>query len=552
MSRKRKSEENQEIRVKEYNTLPWIHASRTRNFALKNTLDDFLDLTRPKSEHVFFDALMQKGKDFETYIISELSKEHQIYTIVESIDNLYENLDKYDQMTQKAIKDKHPIIYQGLLLDPKRKILGIPDLLVLSNYLPKIFKHNDFSEIPKNVYVVVDIKHSSLEFCVNSYLIRNSGSVPAFKTQLCVYKNLLAGYQKDNVNNAYILGKRTESTILGEINYDTWDNKYEQIANDAIEWLRELDQNKDKWNLLPKPSNKYLYPNLKVDSSWFEFKKEYAMQIKDLTLLWYCGVEKRNLAHSKSIYSFSNRKCNSNNLGIFGDSISYLLDKIIKINQGKKLFDFDVKKFKLPKEKLRIVVDIETVNRETFGVGESSYIFMIGLCYKYERFSGTKCFILEDLNEKKQNELLEQFYKYIRDLTDKFYGKGRKLPVLFHYTKYEPQMFNKIFVSRKNTKILNSISWFDVHKLFKECEFVVKGCFNFKLKDLAKALHSHGLIKNFWKGSIVSGNKAMILAETAYENNDMLALKELEEYNLNDCIILKEIIEFLEGNIFAH
>ena len=76
------------------------------------------------------------------------------------------------------IKKGVPIIYHGILHDYRKKIYGIPDLLVRFDYLGKLFNSechlNNISEKIKNKYVVIEIKYTSLHLYSDGIHINNS------------------------------------------------------------------------------------------------------------------------------------------------------------------------------------------------------------------------------------------------------------------------------------------------------------------------------------------------------------------------------------------
>jgi hypothetical protein len=84
----------------------------------------------------------------------------------------------------------------------------------------------------------------------------------------------------------------------------------------------------------------------------------------------------------------------------------------------------------------------------------------------------------------------------------------------------------------------------------------IVGAFNFSLKTVANALHSHNLIKSCWdsKNKCSNGLMVMILANDLYDNkntniyNNPL-MKDIINYNEIDCKVLFEIHELIRNTL---
>ena len=82
--------------------------------------------------------------------------------------------------------------------------------------------------------------------------------------------------------------------------------------------------------------------------------------------------------------------------------------------------------------------------------------------------------------------------------------------------------------------------------------FRSKGCFKFGLKDIAKAMRSHGMINASIGSSCDSGMTAMVKAWECYNTcedpcNSEIML-DIARYNEFDCKVLWEIITYLRDN----
>ncbi|MEM3062079.1 MAG: hypothetical protein QW303_00845 [Nitrososphaerota archaeon] len=623
-----KMEEN--VNVKNFVYEEWVSASKTRNYVLRDTLLDWLDhwydksqekimfnSTKPvlETEYNFGKFIMNKGKQFEREVVKLIEEkvgQGEFVTIcrdtIESPDRTVE----YEKMTINEISKGTPIIYQGLLMNRSGNLAysyGSPDLLVRSDYLSKLVKISPldqeltFFRAPKLSgnyhYVVVDLKFVTLDLCADGKRIRNSGSIPAYKCQLYIYNHALGKIQGYEPKESYILGRkyRYESkgktysendcfARLGHIQYDGWDREYISESIDAISWIKRLRTEGREWKLFPKPSIPELYPNMtnSCESSWNHVKLEYAKYIGEITLLWNCGYKNRIIAHENGIYSFMDPNCSAEMVGVSSPKQAPILDEIISINRKSNFASvMDRIKVTLNEEvdnqwmkpcKLRITIDFETISSifddfTTLPVAQDgNYLFMIGLAYKVMGQEIVyKMFLAAELSEDAELQMVYQFYKFLRNLTDMHLGKHVPIPPLYHWGQSEKSFFNKLCdqliskfgpdVGEDVEMIRSELEWYDLSECFRKNPIVINGCFNFGLKEVAKRLMELGLIPQLWKSgsSCTNGNMAMIMAQKAYHMSNKIpiiqnpVMKEIMEYNKADCMVIHKIIEVVQRKI---
>ena len=95
----------------------------------------------------------------------------------------------------------------------------------------------------------------------------------------------------------------------------------------ALAWNRSVIKNGAKWSLHP-PTKKELYPNMGISGKYYSTKKKMAEESGELTMLWQCNVNNRNIALENGISSWKDPNCNSEKLGI-GGVRGRVIDKII-------------------------------------------------------------------------------------------------------------------------------------------------------------------------------------------------------------------------------
>lgn len=540
----------------------WIPASKTRNYALQDTLIDWLDYygtsvnnsTTGHSEYSFTKLIMNKGIVFETYVINLIKSKFNASDFVMICTNIKHCLDnafEYEERTKTEILKGTPIIYQPMLMNksgPLSYSYGMPDLLVRSDYLKLIVPTASISETYKapNLngqyhYVVVDIKFTTLELCADGVKLRNSGSIPAYKCQLYIYNHALELIQGYEPSCAYILGRKYkyETSVgkhqgndcfdkLGSIVYQGWDKKYVDETIAAINWIKKCREDGSKWSVLPVPSVVELYPNMSStnESRWSHIKLDYAIKLGEITMLWNCGIKNRQIAHSNNIYSIWDPDCCAEKIGLKKSATSQLIDEIIKINQ-QTTFNSPLDRIKLIKNsnvdnswikptQLRIMVDFEIINNifDDFTAlpksNGGSYLFMIGVAHKAKDMPiAYRAFVLPELTKGAEYEMICQFYDHLRQITDCYVDTNAAIPPLYHWGHIEKSYFTKLLtilsgtISIENkqrlTDINSGLKWHDMLSSFKLNPIVINGCFGFGLKEISNRLFDLDLISSNWK-----------------------------------------------------
>lgn len=567
----------------------------------------------PTNNHFnFIKFIMEKGKEFELLIIELIKKkvnQDEFVTVCHNMIDYNNKILEYEETTIEHIKKGTPIIYQAILMNRSGELsysYGSPDLLIRSDYLSKIMQKNPldktmiYHKAPNLIgnyhYVVVDIKFITLNFCVDGEHLRNTENTAAFKCQLYIYNHALGRIQGYEPPRAYILGRKYKYIAnrisyssnncfarLGHVDYDSWDKCYIQKTIEAIKWIKNLRVNGNKWKLLPTPSVPELYPNMTCSSSsWDSIKLEYAKKIGEITLLWNCGIKNRKIGHKNGIYSFFDNKCNSQIIGIKGEKQSQLLDEVIQINREqnfktpmdriKMIFNPELSHNWLETEKLLFVVDFETINSVFDDFSKlphsqnNDYLFMIGVAWKFENKIEYKSFVISKLDKQEEFNIIRQLYHYLREITDKFLGKEKQIPPLYHWGHIENSYFlslcNKLekyidsLCQKDLLQIKQKLRWFNLLDYFKSNPIVINGCFGFGLKEISTRLAELGLIKTNWSqiSQCKNGNSAMVMAHLSYQmiRNDNISIidipfmKEIIEYNKIDCMVIQEIIDLLK------
>lgn len=583
----------------------WISATSTYNYMLKDPLLDWLkynkknieshyksccDITLEDNDN-FTKYIMEQGKIFEQKIIKLVVKKFSPQRVKDFGDFPSARDPKSVDVTIQAMKSGYPIIHSGVLHNFIDKTFGIPDLLVRSDWINKLVENQVLSDEEESIpavnfgtnwhYRIVDIKFTCLLLRADGTHILNSGSFPAYKSQLLIYNQALGLIQGYTPDKAYILGRRWKYTHNGEnysnnscfdklgvINYTTIDEKYIQLTKNALEWIRECRSSAaSNWNIFKYPLiRKELYPNMcnKYDYPWHQIKEKIAFDNKELTCLWMVGVKNRNIALDNNIYRYSDSRCTSSTLGIGGEKISPILNAIIKINKSSckdLILPYYISNnycnWQCPNT-VEFFIDFETFNGVCTSIkhlpiaNTLNMIFMIGVGYIVPDSHKWhfKSFTADLMTIHEEARICRDFYEFVQMICKRYNVKN---PSLFHWSQIESNMWMDS-MDRYNI-LSDNWNWVDMLKIFKSEPITIKGCMSYGLKEVASTFNKHGFIQTKWdtKSICSNGSSAMLFAyrahKIAYEHKMSMVntdiMKEIIKYNEVDVKVIYEIITFL-------
>lgn len=612
----------------------WVSATSVKNYLLKDPLIDWFDLyhldkgynenpiqNKPTEQNInlFLTERNKKKKDIEI----DIGKQHVFFEMgIRFEDEVFKYLEKtycgnvkkvitteklhsgLNELTFQYMKEGVPIIGQAALYNFENKTYGIADILVRSDWINRLFETKICDETEEYIkapnlsgdyhYRVIDIKWTTMYYCSNGKTLRNSQRFPAYKGQLAIYNAAVGIMQGYIPNEAYILskswnlnGRQDEGhncfTNLGHIDFADFDKRYIKETYDAIKWVRNVRYNGSKWTC-NTPSVPELYPNMcnRYDTPYHGIKINLAEKLKELTQIWMIGVKHRKIAHKNGIYSWSNPKCNSKNIGINGNKIGPIVDKIIQINRdSKELIQPTIIKNNINDWQhtydLDFYIDFEGINGCLYNKeinlqnskADSQLLFLIGVGYEENNNWVYKPFLADSANRTEEKKIVNEFMIFIENII-KIYMKQHKIknrnqckPRFFHWSHAEKSMFSLINKRHNNEfhNWENKITWIDMCKVFIDEPIVIKGAKKFNLKDIAKTMVSHNMIKSKWNFSgPENGLDAMFEAIDYYRYMDnpnkdphkyqhnLELISSIVDYNEIDCKVVWEIVKYLRNN----
>ena len=567
--------------------IQYISATHLYNYMVNNTLVDWLKYKKINyvsdynKKNYFGNFLLQKGVEFENNIINYLKLKHEIVSVSEEIND--DTVQKTKDLMFKGV----PIIHSAPLRNTYEQLHGVADLLIRSDYINEIFEEEPLSEEETTCninllnqsyyYIVVDIKYSTLPLRADATHLSNSQHYLAYKSQCLVYTNLVSSIQGYTSDCAFILGRRNKYTKngitqtnynclnrLGRISFTSIDKEVKDKMKDAIKWIKDLRKNGHKWTINP-PSRNELYPNMCVDSGiWNKEKELIAEEIGEITSIWHLGIKHRNIAFAKGIKSWKDKKCTAKNMNING-SRKDTIDKILSINRQTKCKIYPKviinNLYEWKNVTNEVFVDFETMGDMLDDFSELPYqkskdmIFMIGVGYKENNQFKYKNFCCDENTRENEFLIMDQFNQFMAE---------RNFPKMFcwyaepnFWRNAEERQFDIAF-EKNDTERKDLISdkwkinnWVDMCKIFQEEPIVIKDCYKFGLKSIAKAMYRHKMIKTTLESNCDNGLTCMVKAWELYKNKEDLnseLMDDIKKYNKFDCKVLWEITEYLRKN----
>ena len=610
MKRKRNDSLNNSNKKRKYLNKEWVAASKTRNAALNDHLLDYCkeynikDINdipnkmkctfEPSSKYErkhkesldaisYVDLLLINGNNFEELIIDKIKNKfgNLVKKVCEPIES--RNLDNYN-LTLDYIKEGVPIIYQAVIRCNKLKSFGCVDLLVRSDYINKLIDNVVITRKEQRIkaplcngnyhYRCIDIKNTKMHFNSNEITLRNNCNVKPYKVQLNIYNLGLGEMQGYLPNEGYILGNGwiknkmingyKDSIVvnnpfnkLGVIDYSNFDNCYNSITLDAVNWLHYLNKSEDLEH--NPPNDNRLYPNMcnKMDGYYHRVKKQISEKYDEITSVFQCGVENRNNALKNGVKSWRDKKCNASILGIRGNKNISIVNRILDFNRNS-CKNINIDKINHNREnwrdnKLNLFVDFETIqsmlnnssNKTNIEI-DGDYIFMIGIGWNNpsNRKWNYKCMYVNEITLDEEELLLKKFNKEIIQLENKYKMKS----TVYHWSHAERKFYNNSIL-RYNHRF-NKINWYDFYVFFKENNILIKGALNFSLKTIAKSMYNCNMIDTVWDDNM-SGLDAMFKSWKEYNLGDIKKskiFKQVIRYNEVDCKTMFEILNYLKDN----
>ena len=588
----------------------WVSASATRNYVIGDPLLDWLNLHGSEKGFVrddelptydprtdFTQFIFSQGSGFETAVIDLLRREHPQHDLV-TVSQGHQDIRNLNaaEATFEAMLEGVPLIYQAVLRDAEHRTYGAPDLLVRSDVLLAMFPDCMTADAAAVAapdlegrwhYCVLDAKFSTLRLNAGGEL-GNTGSAKAYKPQVHIYNRALGRLQGYEPPVAFLLGRGWEQRVKRETLRGS--SCLERLApvpqlgtlargfpisravSEATEWIRRVRREGVTWDVTAPPSTPELYPNMtnNQDGPWHAAKKQIAEELGELTLLWQVGQRGRDGGHADGVFNWHDPACTPAAVGVTGEKRAPTLQAVLDINRadsGPVVQPAHISAAGSewhPEPTLEFYVDFETVNdlADDFSSlplkGGQPLIFMIGCGHVENGEWQFASFTVDAMTEAEEARIIEAWLAEMARTKARLDASGPE-PMVIHWSPAELTNFETAYNSAKarHGRDWPSPRWFDFLREVMWAEpVVVRGAMAFGLKAIAKALHSHGLVKTVWGDGPTDGLGAMVGAwwcsdesrRTGLALSELDLMQEVVAYNEVDCRVMMETVAYLRAN----
>ena len=569
----------------------WISSHRIRNSMMGDPILDWLELYG--TQHGF------KPDDIKPIFIQFLSQKRNAFKI-QVLEKIQQNIPKSNRIEidiclpiRRRISETIDAMYLGYDLIVRGGIFGmtslpsqigwysIPDMLVRSDKISKLFPEASIDLITDisqgHFYIPVDILFLTLQFSqrdktklLNSKNLQYYKALSILNQQSCIqmYRHQFNVDDTSSLDKYFgiILGRPEKTRMSSVITTASvkYDSKLFAKSVESLEWIVRVEESSaSNWKLYP-PTVTELYPNMRnmdEDYPWHQAKKIIAQHLQDITLIWNCGPQQRQIAHQKGIFNWNKIGDPKTELSL-GSKKSQIVDKIITVNREEDIIVSPRKLKRLENIKLlegkslEFFVDFETVQEpeEEGSVSNGAgFLFMIGCVSRYkinqhDYHCEYKSFVVYELTRKEEQRITREWIDYMSHF-QKLYPESQ--PSLYHWSPAEPVIYQQL--TKKWRQILPVLSFVDLLHVFQSEPIVVKGAFGYNLKEISRALHHHNYISTLWNDNVIDGKDAMIRAWCCYQPQNIHEKKDvlghIEYYNYVDCKVMEEIITFLREKL---
>ena len=537
-----------------------------KNHISNDPIIDFFQIQNIKSTSYNQDT----NNYFKKYIIKEtISYKQDFFTkLKDKINSLHPNNNLYDHLgvneTIHLIKNDYPIIFNPLLIHEKYNISVKVDIIIKTRLFKEIFteiKNIDIKNINDNEYLIINILPETLHFKSDLKSIQQNEIITFNECCLYVFNSCLKKiiprpdigfiFGKEYKSKNILLNKREN---IGLVRFN--DDIRMKIFN-AIEWINRLKTN--NYRIIDnKPPTIELYPNMNIKSDYQEEKKKIATQIKEITMVWRISFKERNELIKNDICTWDNPYLIKNLYHMKDSNTKLIQEQMIHMNTQNEILitprrslSDNFTKILIPHDN-EYILDIESLinlNEKTSYFNDivsedKAHICIIGSVHLQDNiYRSYQDFTLNDLNLDEEKNIVINWLNSLK------FSEDQKI-YIYHWGHAENTYLNNL------KKKYSDISWpniilIDLLYFFREEPILLKGLFNFGLKNVGKILYNNKLIKTTWEETD-NGLDAVIRFKQICENkNKNIPLKRYNEiaeiinYNKIDCLVLTEILMFL-------
>lgn len=461
-----------------------------------------------------FIASSSRGKQDDQKALFFKTHETTLFFVSENM-----NAFRHSVVEQKMLNLARPLenFFSVPIVNDRARLKMMVDMIATSAFL----HHLDPSVVSK------DTSKSSIVFFTSSEKPTTYQYYKLFFAQRILARHA----SRIDLEDAYFYNLNTLTLMHVDLTKDKF-KKYAGNISKYCRWIRNCIHYGSEYTLLP-PSHPFLYPNMKVDCGDVDmqaWKMTYAQKLDEMTLLWKCHPKHRQRLHDKQIFSFTDTRFRVEDLQLQSKTDETMLKDMLALRVSDK------EQIRMPPDAVdfsrtsshHLFVDFETLDDMIYWIGVGVWD---GTKYEYRAFVSHNVSVSDEL------DVMTSFSKWLEGFPQK----------TVYYWFAEERFWNRARKQHTDAPDMDFSCWVDLCKLFSTTPILVKNCFNFKLKTIAKEMKRMDMIDIVVPQECSSGQDSLVLARRYFEKRLSADYESLWKYNYFDCRVMFEIVYFL-GN----
>jgi len=272
-----------------------------------------------------------------------------------------------------------------------------------------------------------------------------------------------------------------------------------------------------------------LYPNVKTAKKtkmpWFDRMWKTAVDVGEITLLWYCGMRERNLCFEQGVFSWRDPRFHPTLAGMKNATRIEILERIVEANRSDKEWEVIVDENVLvhfqevvKTDKDHLYIDFEYIE---------DHVYLIGLWNASDKTHTA----LWDVDNN--GTIWDRLNEYLQSLEQ---------PYIVWYWYAEKNKCVSVAAP------VDLTCWKDMCDAAKYMG--MKGVFDFSLKSFVRSMYANGRLPFSYDDMECSDGGASIdLARRYFEDGDDEIRETLEKYNRCDCEAMWYVHQEIVKNI---
>ena len=456
--------------------------------------------------------------------------------------------------TVRYIKNGVPIIFQAPVACQENKLYGVVDMLIKVCYIPFILPNFDISGFESDKYVIVDFKYKTLGLKSGGVELRDSyihESMQLFIYSQClkehvVDKSIIIGRNYKWCENGVKYQSPGSFTHCATVNIGDRFEHLSQVLYEYNEWKTYSVNNHDSLVEMIETCSVPINMKVKNQDNIKKYKNSIAHKNKYIGLLPSISYDQLcNCINNYNVSSIMDDNIHPEMFGISSEGAKYdmISNYIYSIKNSKSIFPPKNEWKYLPTftndDSTILHLDFETISDtdntdvERTDLTMNQTIFMIGITN--QRTNEYVNFTCDNYSREEEHRIIKEFIEYV----DRQYN-----PKIIYW--YAEEM---IWRARKPENLPDiTCEWYDIYKLFKSNNVVLKDSFSYSIKNVSKSMNDMGMIPFAYEDcSTTDGLMAMMNALKYYrgEIKDVNIMNEIIYYNKCDCDVMMHIFKYI-------